>query len=103
MERYNKTVGKIKHNNGKLRYETIYYPDIKPKLTDKYIIAKRLDRLDLMAFEWYGDSTLWWVIAKANNLQGGSFRIQPGTRVRIPFPLDTADVNIQTLLKNNQF
>jgi len=104
MQRYEDTVGIIKHNGvGKSRYETILYPRIQPKITDKYIIAKRLDRVDLLAHEWYGDSRFWWVIAKANNLEGGSFRIPPGTRVRIPFPLQTFDEDIQDLLSEAQF
>lgn len=104
MQRYSDTVGTIKHNNvGKLRYETMLYPNFPPKTTDKYIVAKQLDRLDLLANEWYQDSRLWWVIAKANNLSGGTFRVKPGTRIRIPFPLDSLSYTLDEMLLEMQF
>jgi hypothetical protein len=41
MQRYSETIETIRHNDvGKLRYETMLYPDFPPKITDKYIIAR---------------------------------------------------------------
>lgn len=89
MERYNDIVGKIRHNGvGKTRYESIRYPRFDPQTTDYYLIAKRMERMDLIAYDWYEDARLWWVIQRANNLPGGTLQIKPGTRVRIPWPLD---------------
>ena len=104
MQRYSDTIQTIRHNDvGKTRYETMLYPEFPPKITDKYIIAKRLDRLDLLANEWYNDSRYWWVIAKANNLTGGTFRVEPGTRLRIPFPINTTENSVSNLLFEKQF
>lgn len=102
MERYSKIVEKIKHNDiGKLRYESIRYPTFDPKTTDYYIISKRMDRMDLIAYDWYQDARLWWVIQRANNLPGGTLQVKPGTRVRIPWPL--SDFEIKDKLINSQF
>lgn len=102
MERYSKIVQKIKHNDiGKLRYESIRYPTFDPKTTDYYIISKRMDRMDLIAYDWYQDARLWWVIQRANNLPGGTLQVKPGTRVRIPWPL--SDFEIKDKLINSQF
>lgn len=102
MERYSKIVQKIKHNDiGKLRYESIRYPTFDPKTTDYYIISKRMDRMDLIAYDWYEDARLWWVIQRANNLPGGTLQVKPGTRVRIPWPL--SDFEIEDKLINSQF
>ena len=38
----------------------------------------------MLAFEYYQDENLWWVLAEANKLGKGSFDVPPGMRVRIP-------------------
>ena len=44
------------------------------------------DRLDLLANQYYGDPTQWWVIANANpELNPDWTNIEPGTVIRIPF------------------
>jgi nucleoid-associated protein YgaU len=44
------------------------------------------DRIDLLAFRFYGDSILWWVIAKANGIRLLPFQLTPGKKIRIPAP-----------------
>ena len=34
--------------------------------------------------KFYGDVTLWWVIAKANNISNGSIFLESGKQLRIP-------------------
>ena len=43
------------------------------------------DRLDLLAKEFYGDQTMWFVIARANNLGKGSMVVPPGIPISIPY------------------
>ena len=40
-------------------------------------------RLDIVAGEYYGDGTLWWVIAAASKI-GWSLQVPSGTRLVIP-------------------
>lgn len=51
---------------------------------DLYIISRERDRLDSLAYEFYGDARFWILIAEANNLGKGSFAIPPGRQIRIP-------------------
>ena len=44
------------------------------------------ERIDLLANKFYGDPTLWWVIAVANDLELIPTDLEPGTRIRIPAP-----------------
>jgi hypothetical protein len=44
---------------------------------------KHVNRLDLMANMFYGDSKLWWVIAEANHLDNPTV-IPYGTTLKIP-------------------
>jgi len=48
------------------------------------------DRLDLLAFDFYGDTSYWWVIASANALPGDSLYLEPGMQLRIPVNLSAA-------------
>ena len=52
--------------------------------TDKYIITRDADRLDLLAKEFYNSEKLWWILADSNNLGKGSFIIRPGLQIRLP-------------------
>ena len=73
-------------------YKNIEYPSVPIKPTDIYFIAKTGDRLDTIAFDFYGDSRLWWVVSRANPdvIKRDSFFITPGLRVRVP--IDIQDI-----------
>ena len=101
MQRYEKFAEIIKVTQGKRRYSTMYYPTPERKTTDIFIIAKKTDRLDELAHRYYGDVRLWVMLAKANKLHAGTIRIQPGIRLRIPFPLSPGDIYEQ--FTNKQF
>lgn len=66
------------------RYNTTRYPSFDVSPTDVYIFSREGDRLDLLADSFYNDSTLWWIIADANNLGKGSLIVKPGIQLRIP-------------------
>lgn len=74
----------ITSTSGKDMYFPTYYPDIEAKEDDNYIITGVTDRLDNIAFDFYGNSSLWWVIAMANNLEGDSIYPPQGMYLRIP-------------------
>jgi nucleoid-associated protein YgaU len=75
---------------GKRYYKQKYYPNIPLSETDIYVITTIGDRLDSLAFSYYNDSTLWWVISMANNnVTKGSMFPVPGTQLRIPTNLAT--------------
>ena len=80
MSRY-KSTDKNKKSNKKY-YETTIYKKVEEKNSDSYFIAIEGDRCDNLANRFYGDSTLWWFIAKVNNLTTNN--IPAGTSLRIP-------------------
>lgn len=53
------------------------------KETDQYHILAQGERLDLLAYRYYGDAALWWVIAEANNI-ANPLRLEVGMRLRVP-------------------
>ncbi len=65
-------------------YQTNVYPDIPILQGDNYVITTLGDRLDLIALDFYGDMSYWWVIATANALPGDSIYPPIGMQLRIP-------------------
>jgi phage tail protein X len=62
------------------------YPEIPSDINDTYAYTTQGDRLDLLAQEFYGDISLWWIIAAGNPevLSLNSLFIPVGTEIRIP-------------------
>ena len=83
MNRYKK-IDRYRTKDGK-RYRTnAIYPNIPETENDIYVIAGAADRYDKLAFQYYGDSKLWWIIASSNNHQKAPLYPEPGQQLRIP-------------------
>ena len=70
------------------RYANVKYPLIPRSINDIYILVAEGDRYDILAQTYYQDSSLWWYIARANNLK--TMNIPAGTSFRIPSSLEFA-------------
>jgi hypothetical protein len=92
MNRYSDSK-KVVTKLGKTHLHNTIYPEIPNSENDIYIITTLGDRYDTLASNFYGDSTLWWVIATANNTSKDSLIPSPGTQLRIP-------TNIQDVIAN---
>ncbi len=74
-----------KTTSDKPYYKGKIYPDIPFTDTDDYVITTIGDRLDTLAYQYYQDSELWWIISIANNhITNGSLFPKPGIQLRIP-------------------
>lgn len=84
MARYNNKAT-LKTPDGKPYIKGKQYPNIPLSESDVYVVTTIGDRLDLLAYSYYNDVTLWWIISVANNnaTKGSIFPI-PGTQLRIP-------------------
>lgn len=69
--------------DGKRVFRTTRYPKIPISIYDVYIIANETDYLDSLAYKFYKDPTLWWVIAQANGIKA-TLKAPTGTQLRIP-------------------
>ena len=67
---------------GKVSNEAASASALEEKNNDMYFIATEGDRCDNLANRFYGDATLWWFIARVNNLTTNN--IPAGTSLRIP-------------------
>ena len=84
MARYdNKTILKTPQSVPYIKGK--FYPNIPLSENDIYVLTVVGDRLDLLANQYYGDSTLYWIISRANNhLPSNSIYPPEGTQIRIP-------------------
>ena len=78
----NEFVGTI----GTRYYGTNTYPEVPPNENDIWVETEFGDRLDSLAFQFYNDVTLYWIIsiANPNKINMGSLFLTPGTQIRIP-------------------
>jgi hypothetical protein len=88
MNRYNNsTIDQTQQ--GKPYLKQRFYPNIPLSENDVYVITTVGDRLDSLAYSYYNDATLWWIISAANNnITKGSIFPEPGTQLRIPINLN---------------
>lgn len=83
MSRY--TNNQIKRTKlGKRVFRSKIYPNIPKRDDDIYVATQTGDRLDLLAYEYYEDASLWWIIAAANNIHNAPIGFEDGTILRIP-------------------
>lgn len=81
--RYNQ-IPILRNLKGKRFHRRVLYPEIPKSDTDIIITSKYGDRYDTLAFRYYNDVELWWIIAKANGEFNGDFIFVPNTKIRIP-------------------
>ncbi len=95
MNRYIQSEGNVFNRyDGKRVYRTTRYPKIPIGFNDIYIVASETDFLDTLAYKFYNDSTLWWVIAQANGIKA-TLKAPTGTQLRIPQDIDNILLNFR--------
>jgi len=90
MERYDnnriiQTVPTVQYPKVTKYRSSTRYPDIPLSENDLLVYTMRGDRLDNLAYQFYSDSTLWWVLSIANpDLPNDSLYPTIGFQLRIP-------------------
>ena len=66
-------------------YYSLLDPNIPKQLDDIYVITTIGDRLDLLAYQYYNDAELWFILCAANpDLRKDSLYLETGLQIRIP-------------------
>ena len=76
---------------GKEYLKTVRYPEIPLSFSDIYVYTDEGDRFDILAQNYYGDSTLWWIIS-AGNPQLNQMSMFPPLGVQIRIPMNVGAV-----------
>ena len=77
-----------KDKNGTRYYKPTVVPNVPIKDSDIFVYPVYGDRFETIAQRYYNDSTLWWIIAKANELSKGQISADPLKKLRIPTEID---------------
>ena len=85
MNRY-RNIGIKNDFEGKRYLRSVIYPQIPETLDDIYVETEYGDRLDILAYQFYNDPSLWWVITTANpgKLRRDTYVCPAGLQIRIP-------------------
>jgi hypothetical protein len=65
-------------------WDTLVLPDSTTRKGDIQHIVSSLDRIDSLAYRYYQDPGLWWVIAWANSLEILPTDLKENMQIRIP-------------------
>lgn len=84
--RYENT-SKIDREGVSGRASTIYKVPAE-SIEDYYVISVQGDRFDILAKEYYGSESYWYILATANpHVKRDALTIPAGHQLRIPLPL----------------
>jgi hypothetical protein len=90
MERYDnipiiQTVPSVQYPKVTRYRASVRYPDIPLSEDDVFLYTIRGDRLDNLAYQFYKEPTLWWILSIANpDLPNDSLYPTLGFQLRIP-------------------
>tara|TARA_Y100000817_G_C16552658_1_gene409506 strand:- start:249 stop:545 length:297 start_codon:yes stop_codon:yes gene_type:complete len=96
MRRYS-NIEILNNKFGKRYFKTVKYPAIEKSTRDLYIVCQQGDRLDNLAHAYYKDASLWWIIARANNIGKGDLTVPLGKQIRIPLNFNSIVEEYKTL------
>jgi hypothetical protein len=89
MSRYNNYAfaqpAKLDSDNKRRYYDSLIDPIIEKQDDDIYVMTSIGERLDLLAWKYYSNVDLWWIIAAANpELRKDSLYLEPESQIRVP-------------------
>jgi hypothetical protein len=67
-------------------WDTLDLPAIPEQADDLRYVVTSVDRIDSLAYRFYNDQRLWWVIALANGLELLPTQLSAGNELRIHSP-----------------
>jgi len=94
--RYKYTKIKLSRDGNRVFKPTLY-PKIPIRDSDIFIYPRFGDRLDNLAYKYYNDVSLWWIIAKANDLDEAHIGLEVDKQIRIPMDINPILNKLQDL------
>jgi hypothetical protein len=93
---------RLRTSQGRRYYGTTRYPEVPRRNDDIYVISTDGDRYDTLAFQYYSDPSLWWIISICNSSYTQNSLIPPiGFQIRIPINPELV-INQYNQLNNNE-
>jgi len=84
--------------DGKQVYSSVTYPIVTPQDSDITIITNDTTYIDSLAYKYYGDYSLYWIISLANSgLGNGRLSVPAGLQLRIPMNVNSIITSFKNL------
>ena len=101
MPQYRNIENPISTYKGKRYLRSIKYPTIPLSNNDIQILTVEGDRLDNLAYQFYGDTSYWiWIVlANPSKVRRDGYYISPGTQLRIPRNIEEIVTKFEKLNK----
>ena len=77
-----------KNKEGNRVYSTTFYPKIEIRDSDVFKYFPRGTRFDKIAYDFYGDASLWWIVTLANGVSNADIQVNPTTEYRVPTEIE---------------
>ena len=55
-----------------------------------------MERCEHVAYRFYGDQSLWWIIAQANNIHNGSVYLDSEKQIRVPQDIKSIMMDLES-------
>lgn len=78
--------GEVVQFDGVEFWDVLDLPEIPEQRDDLVHRVVGPDRMDLLAYRYYRDARLWWVVALANGIEEVPTQLNVGDELRIPAP-----------------
>ena len=91
MGRYDNTSITLNRKNQRVLVPTLY-PEIPLSDSDQFVYPKDGERLENIAFQYYGDVSLWWIIAQANGIKGFTSLYPNNFKGQLRIPTQIQDI-----------
>lgn len=75
--------------------QTVVFPQNLPRNLYTTYVIKHGDTWPVVSYNVYKNTSLWWMIVLANNIQNPVELLKPGTELLIPIPAVVKEVLIQ--------
>lgn len=79
-------LGSLLSQDGGMFWDMLQLDAIPSQPDDILHTVSAEERIDLLAYDFYGDPGFWWVIALANEMELLPFDLTAGATIRIPSP-----------------
>jgi nucleoid-associated protein YgaU len=101
MSKYRNIENQISTYKGKRYLTPTKYPTIPLSNNDTQILTTSGDRLDNLAYQFYGDTSYWiWIVlANPDKVRRDSYYVSPGIQLRIPKNIEEIITKFEKLNK----
>lgn len=84
--------GELRTVDGVEFWDLLDLPTFQPGEEDITHVVQEGERIDSIAYRYYQDAVLWWVVAWANSIELPQRELSPGVELVVPSPIRVSEM-----------